>query len=74
MKRFLTKVWENKGKELKVQIKVDEKAPLQSNSYDCGVFICENAERITRKEMAKPKQEDMQKARKRIMKEIFLVK
>ena len=71
MKRFLTKVWENKGKELKVQIKVDEKAPLQSNSYDCSVFICENAERITRKEMTKPKQEDMQKARKIVMKEIF---
>ena len=72
MKRFLLQHLGKKGKTVTVKTTIDSKAPLQSNSYDCGVFVCENARKICRGEVANPKQEGMQNARKRIMKEIYL--
>ena len=73
MKRFFTQLWEKKGKPLNIiKTKIDETAPLQNNGYDCGVFVCENAEMISRGVTTKPKQDCMPQARKRIMKEIYL--
>ena len=72
MKRFFSKLCEKKGKALKIQTRIDERAPLQRNGYDCGVFVCENAELISRGILRKPKQEGMSNVRKRIMKEIYL--
>ena len=72
MKRFFTELWKQKGKSLSVKTKIDESAPLQSNGYDCGVFVCENAEMISRGVATKPKQVDMPNARKRMLKEIYL--
>ena len=72
MKKFLIQHWGKKGKTLTVKTTIDSKAPLQSNSYDCGVFVCENARKICRGEVANPRQDGMKNARKRIMKEIYL--
>ena len=72
MKKFLIQHWGKKGKTLTVKTTIDSKAPLQSNSYDCGVFVCENARKICRGEEANPRQDGMKNARKRIMKEIYL--
>ena len=74
MRKFFKQHWEEHGKELEVETKVDEASPLQENSYDCGVFVCENAEMITKGIMTKPRQAGMKDARRRIMKEIYLGK
>ena len=72
MKSFFTQLWKKKGKTLNVKTKIDETAPLQSNGYDCGVFVCENAEMLSRGVTTKPNQDGMSNARKRIIKEIYL--
>ena len=69
---FFTQLWKKKGKTLNVKTKIDETAPLQNNGYDCGVFVCENVEMLTRGVTTKPNQNGMSNARKRIMKEIYL--
>ena len=50
---------------------MEEKAALQRNSYDCGVVVCENAEILSRQDVARPRQEDMQNIRKRMIKELI---
>ena len=74
IKKFLQDHWARKGKEVKIRTKIEEKAALQGNGYDCGVFLLENAEMLSRRALGKPKQENMAEARKRIMKEIFVGK
>ena len=71
MKRFFTKYFTIKRKEIKIITKVEERASLQANSYDCGVFLCENAEILSRGKWARPKQDDMPKIRRRMMKELI---
>ena len=71
IKAFLTQYFSRKSKEIKITTKVEEKASLQTNSYDCGVFLCENAEILSRKKWAKPKQDDMPKIRRRMIKELI---
>ena len=61
-----------KGKVIKLKVKIVENAPLQGNGYDCGVFMCQNAEKLSRKVFVSTRQEDMPYARKKMMKEIFL--
>ena len=39
MRKCFKEHWEEHGKELEVETKVDEASPLQENSYDCGVFV-----------------------------------
>ena len=48
IKRFLEKYWEQKGKVINLKKVVVENAPVQGNAYDCGVFVCQNAEKIAR--------------------------
>ena len=48
MAKFFTKYWANRGLEISIKTKVEERATLQTNSYDCGVFVCENAEVLSR--------------------------
>ena len=72
MKSFFTQLWKKRGKTLNVKTKIDETAPLQTNGYDCGVFVCENAEMLSRGATTKPCQDGMSNARKRIIKEIYL--
>ena len=73
MRKFFKQHWEEHGKELEVETKVDEASPLQENSYDCKVFVCENAEMITKGIMTKPRHAGMKDARRRIMKDNYWV-
>ena len=71
IERFLTRYFKSKGIEVVIKKRVEEKAALQRNSYDCGVFVCENAEILSRQDVARPRQEDMQNIRNRMIKELI---
>ena len=47
------------GKESTFTIKIKGDAPLQRNTVDCGVFRCQNAEKIARQAYVNTRQEDM---------------
>ena len=72
IKRFIEHYWRMKEKVIKLKVKIVENAPLQGNGYDCGVFLCQNAEKLARKVFVSTRQDDMPYARKKMMKEIFL--
>ena len=57
-----------------VQYLIESDIPQQENSYDCGIFVCEYAEKITRNASITIKKEDSRKIRKRIRMEIKSVK
>ena len=71
IKRFIEQYWRSEDKHIKLKIKVVENAPLQANGYDCGVFVCQNAEKIARGALVTTRQSEMPDARKLMMKEIF---
>ena len=71
IKRFIEHYWRNRGLVIKLKVRVMENAPLQGNGYDCGVFVCQNAEKISRDALVTTKQDEMTEARKSMMKEIF---
>ena len=72
MRRFAEKYFGRKGSEGAFSIKIMGNAPLQQNGYDCGVFICQNAEKIARAAPITTKQSEMAKAREMMLQEIFL--
>ena len=57
-----------------VQYSIESDIPQQENMYDCGIYVCEYAEKITRNALITIKKEDSQKIRKRIRMEIKSVK
>ena len=67
----MEKYAEQKGKAINLKKVVVENAPVQGNAYDCGVFVCQNAEKIARGVFVSTKQEDMPRARVAMTKEIF---
>ena len=71
IKKFIEHLWRRKGKSIKLKVKIMENAPLQGNGYDCGVFVCQNSEKIARGAFVSTKQADMPSARRKMMKEIF---
>ena len=71
MEKFLVRYFSLKGKEVAITKKIEEKASLQKNGYDCGVFLCQNAEILSREETARPKQEDMPSIRKKMLRELI---
>ena len=71
MKKFVEHYSRMKGKSLNLKVKIIDNAPLQENGYDCGVFVCQNAEKIARDALVSTRQEDIPGARVRMMKEIF---
>ena len=71
IKKFLEQYCQSKGKSVKLKVKIIDNAPLQGNGYDCGVFVCQNAEKIARGAFVDTKQEEMPSARKKMMKEIY---
>ena len=73
-KKFVEHYFERKGNKTVFPVNIVENAPIQDNSDDCGVFVCQNAEKLARKAFVNTKQEDIPHARKKMMKEIFLGK
>jgi len=71
IKRYMEEYCREMGKERTFDIKIREDAPLQRNTVDCGVFVCQNAEKIARQVYVNTRQEDLKEARLTMMLEIF---
>ena len=71
MKRYMETQHKKKGVEAEYSIKIREDAPLQYNGVDCGVFVCQYAERITRRSRMDFTQRDMTEARKKMIGELL---
>merc|ERR1712142_763439 len=59
IKRFMEAYYKDKGETVTFRIKRRADAPLQENGYDCGVFLCQYAERIARKSSLNFSQKDL---------------
>ena len=57
-----------------VQYSIEYDIPQQETSYDCGIYVCEYAEKITRNSSIIIEREDSSKIRKRIRMEIKSLK
>ena len=71
MKRFIEEYYKRRGEEVTFSIKIREDAPIQENGVDCGVFVCQNADKIARKVYVNTRQDEMAEARKRMMVELY---
>ena len=49
MKKYMEKYYKTKGKVTTFKITIREDIPCQTNGVDCGVFLCQYAERLVRK-------------------------
>ena len=48
MKTFMERYYRERGEEAVFKIRIRPDAPVQENSVDCGVFVCQYAERTAR--------------------------
>ncbi|MEL7079400.1 MAG: Ulp1 family isopeptidase, partial [Cyanobacteria bacterium J06582_2] len=71
LKQFMEKYYHDKGESASFNIKIREDAPLQENGVDCGVFVCQYAERLAREMPLNFKQEDLKDAREMMSKELL---
>ena len=71
MKAFMESYYRNKGEEVIFRIKIRQDAPLQENSVDCGVFVCQFAERIARRSPLNFRQADLKNAREHMTEELL---
>ena len=59
MKRFMEKYYEERGERRVFKVRIRWDVPEQLNSVDCGVFVCQYAERFARKASFNFQQSDM---------------
>merc|ERR1739840_7953 len=59
VKKFMEKHYKDRGETVTFKIKRRKDAPLQENGYDCGVFLCQYAERIARRSTLNFSQKDL---------------
>ena len=71
MRKFMEEYFQRRDKPGAFTTKIVEEAPTQGNGYDCGVFVCKNAEKIARGVMVNTSQDEINKARKSMIFEIF---
>ena len=71
IKTYLEKYCKDKGKAETYTVKRRQDVPLQTNGVDCGVFVCQYAERFARKAHMNFSQEDMVVTRMKMSHEIF---
>ena len=71
LKQFMEKYYQDKGESITFNIRIREDAPLQGNGVDCGVFVCQYAERIARGMPLNFSQEDLAGAREMMTKELL---
>ena len=73
IKKFMEEYYKDRGETVIFRIRRRRDAPLQGNGYDCGVFLCQNAERITRKSSVNFSQRDLDLAcaRERMTQELL---
>ena len=73
IKQFMEKHYRDRGETVTFKIKRRQDAPLQENGYDCGVFLCQYAERIARRSSLNFCQKDLDLAcaRERMTQELL---
>ena len=71
MKRYIEKQHQKMGEEAVYRVNIREDAPLQHNGVDCGVFVCQYAERVSRRSRMDFGQRDMGEARERMTEELL---
>ena len=71
MKKFIEKYYNSRGEKQTFRIKICEDAPIQGNGVDCGIFVCQNAEKLARRAYVNTKQAEMAEARRRMMVELY---
>ena len=73
IKEFMENHYKDRGETVTFRIKRRKDAPLQENGYDCGVFLCQYAERIARKSSLNFNQKDLNLAcaRERMTQELL---
>ena len=71
IKDYMERYYKDKGEEVTFRIKIRKDAPLQENSVDCGVFVCEFAERIARRSPLNFQQADLKNAREHMTEELL---
>ena len=75
IKKYMEKYYENRGEKVFFKIKRREDAPCQENGYDCGVFVCQYAEKIARRSPLNFSQKDLNhplaRARDRMIQELI---
>merc|ERR1712055_455912 len=72
-KKYMEDYYKDRGETVIFRIRRRNDAPLQENGYDCGVFLCQNAERITRQSSMNYSQRDLDLAcaRERMTQELL---
>merc|ERR1739838_1007219 len=73
VKEFMEKHYKDRGETVTFRMKRRQDAPLQENGYDCGVFLCQYAERIARRSTLNFSQKDLYlaDARERMTQELL---
>ena len=75
IKKYMEKYYENRGEKVSFKIKRKVDAPCQENGYDCGVFVCQYAEKIARRSPLNFSQKDLNhplaRARDRMIQELL---
>ena len=71
IRKYMEKLHERKGEEVRYKVRIRKDCPLQENGVDCGVFTCLYAERIVRKAGMNFKQADIAQARERMLEELL---
>ena len=69
----MEKHYKDRGETVTFKMKRRKDAPLQENGYDCGVFLCQYAERIARRSSLNFSQKDLNLAgaRERMTQELL---
>ena len=70
-KKYMEAYYQEQGEEVKFKIRIRTDAPTQRNGVDCGAFLCQYAERMSRKGALDFSQEHIPLARKRMTEELL---
>ena len=70
MKKYIEEYYRRKGEEVTFKVKIRTDIPVQKNGVDCGVFVCQYAERVARRAPFSFKQADMPAFRSKMLEEI----
>ena len=71
VKKYMEEYYKSKGETAVFKTRRREDAPVQTNGVDCGVFVCQIAERATRRCSINCRQEDMAATRTRMAEELL---
>ncbi len=69
----MEKYYRDRGENVTFKIRIRGDAPKQENGYDCGVFLCQYAERVARRSSLNFNQKDLDLAgaRERMTQELL---